>query len=87
MGVISQMVPLHFFEAQITPHGLSAVPARLGLKAAALAWLETALAFSTHRPGQSRQPGPGLGLARPRPQLLYVKCSNFAHRSVGCTGS
>jgi hypothetical protein len=58
----------------------SAVPARLGLKAAALA-------FSTPRPGQSRQPGPGPGLARPRPRLLYVKCSNFAHRSVGCTES
>ena len=65
----------------------SAVLARLGLKAVALAWLEAALAFSTHRPGQSHQPGPGLGLARPRPWLLYVKCSNFAHRSVGCTGS
>jgi hypothetical protein len=36
----------------------------------ALAWLEVALAFSTHRP-----------------RLSYVKCSNFAHRSIGCTGS
>ena len=65
----------------------SAVLAQLGLKAAALAWLEAAWAFSTHRLGQSHQPGPGLGLAQPRPWLLYVKCSNFAHRSIGCTGS
>jgi hypothetical protein len=33
----------------------SDVPARLGLKAAALAWLLTAQAFETCRPGQSRQ--------------------------------
>ena len=57
--------------------GDSAVPAQLGLKATALAWLEVALAFSTHRPGQSHQPGPGSGLAWPRPWLLYVKCSIF----------
>jgi hypothetical protein len=50
----------------------SAVPARLGLKAPALAWPEAALAFSNVRPGQSRQPRLGLGLARPRPRLFYV---------------
>ena len=33
----------------------SDVPARLGLKAAALAWLSTAQAFTILRPGQSRQ--------------------------------
>jgi hypothetical protein len=67
------------------PHSpsTSAVPARLGLKAAALAWLEAALAFWNLRPGQSHQPRLGPGLAWPRPRLLYVKCSNFAHRSIG----
>jgi hypothetical protein len=34
---------------------ISDVPARLGLKAAALAWLLTALAFKIWRLGQSRQ--------------------------------
>jgi hypothetical protein len=33
----------------------SDVPARLGLKAAALAWLLTAQAFKICKPGQSRQ--------------------------------
>jgi len=45
---------------------LSAVPAWLGLKAPALAFLNA-------RPSQSRQPGLGSGLAQPRPWLLYVK--------------
>jgi hypothetical protein len=36
-------------------HMISDVPARLGLKAAALAWLLAAQAFETCRPGQSRQ--------------------------------
>jgi hypothetical protein len=47
---------------QITPHLARAitlrssdVPAQLGLKAAALARLSTALAFRIFRPGQSRQ--------------------------------
>ena len=40
---------------------VSAVPAQLGLKAAALAWPEVALAFSNARPGQSQQTWPGLG--------------------------
>ena len=53
------------------------VPARLGLKAAALAWPEVALAFSNPRPSQSRQTRLGPGLARPRPQLLYVKQTIF----------
>jgi hypothetical protein len=47
----------------------SAVPARLGLKAPALAWPKTALAFAIHRPGQSRQLGLGPGLAWPGPRL------------------
>ena len=48
----------------------SAFPARLGLKAPALAWPELALAFSNTRPGQSHQTRLGLGLAQPRPRLL-----------------
>jgi hypothetical protein len=47
------------------------VPARLGLKALALAWPEVALAFSNPRPSQSRQTGFGPGLAWLRPWLLY----------------
>ena len=49
---------------------LSVLPARLGLKAAALAWLEAALAFRNPRPGQSRRSGLGPGLARPGPRLF-----------------
>src|SRR5216684_4017773 len=48
----------------------SVLPARLGLKAAALAWLEAALAFRNPRPGQSRRSGLGPGLARPGPRLF-----------------
>ena len=51
----------------------SDVPARLGLKAPALAWPEVALACSDTRPGQSRHSGLGLGLAWPRPRLVYVQ--------------
>ena len=50
----------------------SAVPARLDLKAPALAWPEGAPALSNLRPGQSRQSRLGSGLARPRPQL-YIR--------------
>jgi hypothetical protein len=50
-----------------------------------LAWLVAALAFSTHKPGQSRQLWPGFGLARLRPRLLYVKCSILAYGAIGCT--
>ena len=39
---------------------ISAVPARLGLKALALAWPEVALASSSTRPGQSHQTWLGL---------------------------
>ena len=60
----------------------SAVPARLGLKAAALAWPKAALASSIHGPSQSRQPGLGLGLARLRPRLLYAKYVIFCLQSV-----
>ena len=48
----------------------SAVPARLGLEAAALAWPEAAWAFEIPRPGLSRQrvnnglAWPGLGPGR-----------------------
>jgi hypothetical protein len=50
----------------------SAVPARLGLKAAALAWLSAALAFETHRPGREWRLRLGYGLAWPGPRLLRV---------------
>jgi hypothetical protein len=50
----------------------SVVPARLGLKAPALAWPEVALACLDDRPGQSRHSGTQ-GLARPRPRLVYVQ--------------
>jgi hypothetical protein len=46
-----------------------AVPARLGLKAAALARPEAAWACSIHGPSQSRQRRLGLGLARLGPRL------------------
>ena len=51
---------------------ISVVPARLGLKAPALAWPEPALAFSNPRPSQSRQTRLGSGLAWPRLWLLYI---------------
>ena len=41
----------------------SDVPARLGLKATALAWLPAARAFEICRPGQSRQTRPALAWA------------------------
>ena len=53
----------------------SAVPARLGLKAAALA-------SSIHGPSQSRQPGLGLGLAWLRLRLLYAKYVIFCLQSI-----
>ena len=59
---------------------VSAVPARLRLKAPALAWPEAASAFSNPRPGQSRETWLGSGLAWPRPRLLYVKCKIFLLR-------
>ena len=46
----------------------SDVPARLGLKAAALAWLSTAPAFEICRPGQSRQWRPALAWLWPEPR-------------------
>jgi hypothetical protein len=45
------------------------VPAWLGLKAVALAWLKGALTFSKFRPGQSCHSWLGLGLGQPRPWL------------------
>jgi hypothetical protein len=52
---------------------LSDVPARLGLKAAALAWLFTALAFRMLRPGQSRQWQLALAWPWPEPRPKYTK--------------
>jgi hypothetical protein len=43
------------YKSEIEPASISDVQARLGLKAAALAWLLTAQAFEICRPGQSRQ--------------------------------
>ena len=53
--------------------------ARLGLKAAALAWLEPASALSNLRPSQSRHSRLGSGLAWPRPRLLNVKIIFFCN--------
>ena len=63
----------------------SAVPARLGLKAPALAWPEVALASSNARPGQSHLTWLGLGLAWPRPRLFGIcistnKFNSFFHK-------
>jgi hypothetical protein len=48
----------------------SDVPARLGPKAPALAWLWGAPALRKPGPGQSRHWGLGSGPARPKPRLL-----------------
>jgi hypothetical protein len=42
---------------------ISDVPARLGLKAGALAWPETALAFKIVKPSREPKPGQSRGLA------------------------
>jgi hypothetical protein len=52
--------------------GSSDVPARLGPKAAALAWPEPAPAFSRAGPSQSRHSRLGPGPARPKPRLLQI---------------
>ena len=56
----------------------SDVPARLGLKAAALARPEPAPAFSKAGPGQSRQTRLGPGPARLKPRLLADKTFFFS---------
>jgi hypothetical protein len=53
--------------------GGSDVPARLGLKAAALAWLSTAPAFEICRPGQSCQRRLALARLWPEPRPVGVK--------------
>ena len=57
----------------------SDVPARLGLKAAALARPEPAPAFSKAGPGQSRQTRLGPGPARLKPRLLAEKTIIFSY--------
>ena len=52
----------------------SDVPARLGLTAAALAWLSTAQAFEIHKPGQSRQLRLAWARLWPKPRPVGVKC-------------
>jgi len=65
---------------------ISDVPARLGLKATALAWLSTARAFKIHRPGQSRQTRLALAWLWPEPRPVVVKYAvkwmYSAHRSA-----
>ncbi len=51
---------------------ISDVPARLGLKAAALAWPDMALASSNLRPGRGQWLWPGSSLAWPRPRPGYM---------------
>src|ERR1700736_6142063 len=61
--------------SQSTSQSLSSdVPARLGLKAMALAWLSTAQAFTILRPGQSRQSWLALAWPWPEPRPEYGKC-------------
>ena len=55
--------------------GNSDVPARLGLKA-------PALACSDPRLGQSHHSGLGLGLAQPRPQPVYVQTSHVIQQKL-----
>jgi len=58
----------------------SAVPARLGLKAPALAWPEGASAFQNPRPSHGSRLWLGHGLAWPRPGLLQeIPYLVFAH--------
>jgi hypothetical protein len=68
-------------KAHLRAQGLgSAVPARLGLKALALAWPEGALAFQNPRPSHGSWLRLGHGLAWPRPGLLQqVPYLVFAH--------
>ena len=76
----SLLSPMHFITNHLTvPTTPSDVPAQLGLKAMALAWLEVALAFSKPGPSQSPHCRLDLGLAWPRPWLL-------AGERVGCIG-
>jgi len=62
---------------------ISAVPARLGLKAPALAWPEGAPAFQNPRPSCESQLQLGHGLAWPRPGLLqqipYLVCAHYCY--------
>jgi hypothetical protein len=61
----------------------SDVPARLGPKAAALAWPEAALAFSRAGPSQSHHSRLGLGPAWPKPRLLAHILVKFVYHVVG----
>ena len=64
-------------------HRPSAVPARLGLKALALAWPEGALAFQNPRPSCGSRLRLGHGLAWPRLGLLqqipYLVCAHYCY--------
>ena len=64
----------HAFLMLLIGNVRSAVPARLGLKAPALAWPEGALALSNLRPGQSRQSRLGSGLG---PGFIYMYSQSY----------
>jgi hypothetical protein len=68
--------------ADIFTKGPSDVPARLGPKAAALAWPEPALAFSRAGPSQSRHSRLGPGLAWPKPRLLAHILVKFIYNAI-----
>jgi hypothetical protein len=59
----------------MNPQPTSDVLARLGLKAAALAWLLTAQAVRNVRVGQSREWWLALAWLRPKPWPVRVKCA------------
>src|SRR6267154_6880958 len=69
------------YEPSLATTPTSDVPARLGLKAAALAWLSTAQAFEICRPGQSRQLRLALARLWPKPRPVEVKCKYIYTRS------
>jgi hypothetical protein len=73
VGRIAVNLPVVLRLEWMTTVEVSDVPARLGLKAAALARLLTAQAFETCRPGQSRQIRLALARLWPEPRPVGVK--------------
>jgi hypothetical protein len=70
VGAFSALITAPRHVHCIPPCPSSAVPARLGLKAPALAWPEGASAFQNPRPSPRSRLRLGHGLAWPRPGLL-----------------
>jgi hypothetical protein len=64
----------------------SDVPARLGLRAPALAWLGAALACNNFGPGHQPKPGPSPGLALAHLRLWHNKSNSitrdFSHDQI-----